>query len=89
MLGDGLPDNRARQHQRRHTERHRDDPNGRLGRRVRIAGVRLVLLLGFVLAAVAVAGCGGDDEEASPAGLEGRLLPASEVPGFKRERAFE
>jgi hypothetical protein len=53
------------------------------------AVVRLVLLLGLALAAVAVAGCGGDDEEASPAALEGQLLPASEVLGFKRERAFE
>jgi hypothetical protein len=71
------------------TGRHRDDPNGRLGRRVRIAVVRLVLLLGLALAAVAISGCGGDAEETSPAALEGRLLPASEVPRFKRERAFE
>ncbi len=71
------------------TGRHRDDPSGRLGRRVAIAVVRLVLLLGLALAAVAVAGCGGDDEEASPAALDVRLLPASEVPGFMRERTFE
>jgi hypothetical protein len=34
------------------------------------------------------AGCGGDDET-SPDSLSSRLLPASELPGFKVKRTFE
>jgi hypothetical protein len=44
--------------------------------------------LAILFVAVFVAGCGGDDET-SPDSLRGRLLPASEVPGFKVKRTFE
>ncbi len=37
----------------------------------------------------AFVGCGGDDDGTSPASLRSRLLPASEVPGFKVERRFD
>jgi hypothetical protein len=49
---------------------------------------RLAVLLAPLLAAALVAGCGGDDET-SPQSLKNRLLPASEVPGFKVRRTFE
>jgi hypothetical protein len=45
--------------------------------------------LAVLVLAVLVAGCGGGDDESSPASLKTRLLPASEVPGFKVERSFE
>jgi hypothetical protein len=48
-----------------------------------------LFLLVLVLSAVGVVACGGDDEKVSPAALSKRLLPASEVPGFKRERTDE
>src|SRR5688500_11449292 len=44
--------------------------------------------LAVLLVALFVAGCGGDDET-SPDSLRSRLLPASEVPGFKVKRTFE
>jgi hypothetical protein len=37
----------------------------------------------------ALAGCGGDDDGTSPASLKDRLLPESELRGFKIERNFE
>jgi hypothetical protein len=42
-----------------------------------------------VLAIVAVAGCGGGDDDTTPASLKGQLLPASQVPGFKVQRPYE
>jgi hypothetical protein len=50
--------------------------------------VRRLALVPFLLVAVLLAGCGGDDET-SPESLNSRLLPASEVPGFKVKRRFE
>jgi hypothetical protein len=35
---------------------------------------------------IALVGCGGDDNGASPASLKSHLLPASDVPGYKVER---
>jgi hypothetical protein len=51
-----------------------------------------VLRTALVLAVVsigALTGCGGDDDGTSPASLKDRLLPVSELPGFKIERNFE
>jgi hypothetical protein len=52
----------------------------------------VALLLGTALAAVlsigGLVGCGGDGDKTSPASLRNRLLPASEIPGFKSERKF-
>jgi hypothetical protein len=53
------------------------------------AGFATVRRLAVLLLAAFVAGCGGDDDESSPASLTTRLLPASEVPGFDVERRFE
>ena len=36
----------------------------------------------------AVAGCGEDDDKASPKSLRQQLLPASQFPGFKSQREF-
>jgi hypothetical protein len=44
--------------------------------------------LAILFVAALLAGCGGDDET-SPESLRSRLLPASEVPGFKLKRTFE
>jgi hypothetical protein len=44
-------------------------------------------LAAFILA-LTLAGCGGDDENVSPASLKSRLLPVSAVPGYKVERNF-
>lgn len=43
--------------------------------------VAALLTLGMV-------GCGGNDNAVSPASLKSRLLPASDLPGFKVEREF-
>ena len=43
--------------------------------------VAALLTLGMV-------GCGGNDNAVSPASLKSRLLPASDLPGFKVERDF-
>jgi hypothetical protein len=50
-------------------------------------GVKLSLAAPFILALTLI-GCGGDDKGVSPASLKSRLLPASDVPGFKIERNF-
>lgn len=42
-----------------------------------------------VLCAVALVGCGDDDDGTSSASLRSQLLPASELPGFKTERKFD
>lgn len=51
--------------------------------RLRTALVLVVLSIG------ALTGCGGDDDGTSPASLKERLLPVSELPGFKVVRNSE
>ena len=43
----------------------------------------------LVVSIGALTGCGGDDDGTSPASLKDRLLPESELPGFKIVRNFE
>ena len=58
--------------------------------RTRAARVlRTALVLVVVVALGALIGCGGDDNGTSTASLKDRLLPVSELPGFKVERNFE
>jgi hypothetical protein len=48
------------------------------------------LLLASVLSGlVMLAGCGGGSDNTSPSSLKGRLLPVSQLPGFKVSRTFE
>jgi hypothetical protein len=49
--------------------------------------MRRALTLAAILT-LAFAGCGGDDNDTSPAELKSQLLPASAIPGFKIERNF-
>jgi hypothetical protein len=50
--------------------------------------LRTALVL-VVVAIGALTGCGGDDNGTSPASLKDRLLPVSELPGFKVVRNVE
>jgi hypothetical protein len=50
---------------------------------------RLSALFALLVVAAVAAGCGGDDDGTSPESLKSRLLPASEVQGFKVRRTFE
>ena len=55
----------------------------------RAAWVLRTALVLVVVSIGALAGCGGDDDGTSPASLKDRLLPESELPGFKIVRNFE
>jgi hypothetical protein len=55
----------------------------------RAAWVLRTALVLVVVSIAALAGCGGDDDGTSPASLKDRLLPVSELPGFKIVRNFE